>query len=802
MAKKLDSSQQVLHQRQTINPVPMDQQVELDVQRYALYTSRHRVTADARDGLTPIERRLIYTLLHKCGVRKPGDGHRIKSATVVGAAMHYHPHGDASIYGAVKPLVNWFESKMPLLSKKGNFGNFQGDICAAPRYTEIGFTEFALEAILGDLMETSHSVDWLTTYDNKELEPEFLPAKVPLLLINGSFGIGVGMKPEIPSHNLAEVIDVTLKLMDDPNADFILVPDHCMPCEIIDTDWRKINDGEAMNYIVRSKIDIEEDTTGKRGPSLVIKSAPNLTYMSAIDTAIEGLIQSGDLAQVSGVEDLSTDYVCNYVVRLKKGADPNYVRETIWRKTPAMKTDRVNLEVLIDGAPVHLTYREYLLTFINQRKLTKFRLYSNRHQDSETKIHEKDVFIKILESGEVNKVIDLIKKRNSSNDNELIEFLIKRYKITDLQASYIINAKLKYLSASYLSRYKRERDELIKIRDDAREKIIHDELIIDEIKRELLEIKAKYGTPRTCPIINASVTDIPAGSFKVVITANNYIKKIPVSDTVKSSKNDPVKTVIVADNRENILIFDNLGRVYKLPTSKIPMSDKTGTDIRFLIKNLTADINSVIYEPNIIRFNEKSSKYFMLVATVQGNIKKMDLADFTTVPPSGILYTKLDQGDYVKSIMIVNDRFDLLACAGKSAIRIKVTDVPYLKRNTKGSRIMTTNHPIESVSCIRPGCASIVVVTRKGKINKFNSVAIQPKARGKSGNQVIKLAKGDAIVAAYGVNENDALYIATQDSTYNVAVKDIPVGSSIGAGYQALSLGTNFITHCSLITNE
>lgn len=789
----------VLHQKETINSMPMDEQVYLDVQRYALYTSRHRVTADVRDGLIPVERRIIYTLLNKCSLRKPGL--RVKSATAVGAVMHYHPHGDASIYGAVKPLVNWFESKMPLLCKKGNFGNFHGDPYAAARYTEIGFTEFCLDVVLGDLLETPQSVDWVPNYDDKELEPEFLPVKVPLLLINGSFNIGVGMKPEIPSHNLSEVIDATLKLIDDPNADFVLIPDHCMPCEIIDTDWAKVNNGESLNYIVRSKIDIEEDPSGKRGPSLIIRSVPNLTYVSAIETAIEELMQSGDLSQVASIEDLSTDYDCKFIIRLKKGGDPNYVRETIWRKTRAMQTCRVNMEALIDGAPVFLSYREYLLTFIAQRKLTKFRLYSNRHQDCETKIHEKEAFIRILESGEVDKVIELIKKRNNTNDAELVEFLIKRYKITDLQATYIINAKLKYLSLSYLNKYRAERDEYIKIRDDARNKIINDDLIIKEIKNELIAIKKKYGTPRTCPIISDSVSDIPGGIFKVIITKNNFIKKIHVADMVKSYKQDYVKDVVTVDNRDSILIFDNLGRVFKLPVSKIPMSDnRSGVDIRFLVKNLTSDINSVISESTVNKFNEKSSKYFLLVATVQGNIKKMDLSDFITVPPSGILYTKLDQGDYVKSIMIVNDKFDILACAGKSAIRIKVSDVPYLKRNTKGSRIMNTNHPIESISCIRPGCEFIVVITRKGKINKFKSVAIPAKSRGKSGNQVIKLAKGDSIAAAYGVNETDTLYIATQEETYNIPISNIPLGSSISAGAPMISTGSSgFIVHCSVI---
>lgn len=724
---------------------------------------------------------------------------RIKSSAVKGNVIsHYHPHGDAAVYGAMKPLINWFEINMPLLCKTGNFGNLQGDVASADRYTEVGLSDFALEVLLGDLTESAQSVDWIPTYDNKELEPEFLPARIPLLLVNGSFGIGVGMRPEIPTHNINEVIDATIKLIDNPNADFVLIPDHCMACEIIDTDWRKINNGEMSNYTVRSKIDIVQNE--KKGPYLRLTSIPNLTYLNQIDDAIDELRMSGELSQISTIEDRSTDDYCDYQIYLKKGADPNYVRETIWKKTKAMQTCRVNLETLVDGVPVSLTYRDYLLMFIEQRKLTKFRLYSNKHQEYETKIHERDAFITVLSSGEVDKIIEMIKKRSDkTTDNDLIEYLIKKYKITDLQASYIINARLKYLSPAYLQKYISDKAELVKLRDDAYNKIAHDELILEEIRNELLSIKAKYGKPRNCEVINASVTDIPAGMFKIIVTKNNFIKKIPANDVVKSTRADHVKTVIVADNRESILIFDEMGKVFKLPVYKIPMNDRAGTDIRFLIKNLTSDINTIIYEPDLVKFNEKASKYFLLVATVQGNIKKMDLADFTTIPPSGILYTKLDQNDTVKSILIVNDRFDIVAYAGKSAIRVRVQDIPHLKRNTKGSRVMTTNHPIEGISFIRPNSEFVVVVTRSGRMNKFNAVALQTKSRGKSGNQIIKLSKTDALVAVYGVNNTDRLYIATQETTYNVAIADIPLGSSISEGAKMLSLGADQITHCSLI---
>lgn len=784
MAKK-KTEEVILHDKEIIEEVPMEQQCLRDMQRYALYTTRHRVTSDYRDGLRPSQRRLIYGSWNDAGLKDPKK--KVKSATVVGLVMDkYHPHGDASIYGTIKPMVNWFETNIPLMSKQGNFGDLQGDPCAASRYTEVGLTEFTLEVLLGDLAQSPQSVDWLPNYDDKTLEPEFLPARIPLLLINGSFGIGVGMRPEIPRHNINEVIDVTLALIDNPNAKFVLIPDHSMPCEILNADWEKINNGQILNYTVRSKIDIETDEKGLS--KLIIRSIPDLTYLNSIVDEIDALIANNELTQVDRVFDNSSDDECRLLIFLKRGADPQFVRETIWKKTQAMQTCRVNLEVLIDGVPKALTYREYLLAFIEQRKLTKLRLYSNMLQDFDTKIHEREAFIKVLQSGEIDELIHLLQTRKERDDASLIEFLIKKYKLSDIQASYIINAKLKYLTPSSLDRYLAERERLIHDRSVTYNKIVHDELIVEDIKNEMIAIKNKYGRPRNCTIVNDTVNNIPAGMFKVAITQNNFIKKIPVNEQIKSTKAEVIKCAIEEiDNRDSILIFDELGRVFKLPVSKIP-PNKTGTDIRFLIKNLTSDINTIIPESLISGFNDKKVKFFLVAVTEQGNIKKMDLGDFTTVPPSGILYTKLDSGDKVKSILIVSNQHEILAYAGKSAIRIPVSDIAHLKRNTKGSRVMVTSHAIEGISVVAPNSTDVIVVTRNGYINRFNISALQPKSRGKSGNQVIKLTKGDSIVGVFGIPAmNSGITVATMNETRPIGIGEIPTGSSIGPGNKMVS---------------
>ena len=268
-----------------IMEMPSSTQFKDDYTRYGIYILYRRVLSDYRDGLKPVQRRIIWAMYKNTKAITS----KVKSAAVVGDVMKlYHPHGNTAIYGTMKPMANWFETNMPLIDPGGNFGTFQGNPAAAERYTECKLSKFALDNVLGDIIDSPEAVDWSPTYSGATVEPDYLPAKVPLLLINGSFGIGLGMRAEIPTHNLSEVIDATLSLMDNPNREVVLVPDHCMQCEIIDTDFAKICRSGFGHYRIRGKI-VEENYKGKK--ALIIKSVPNLTFLDSITDKIEDLIK-------------------------------------------------------------------------------------------------------------------------------------------------------------------------------------------------------------------------------------------------------------------------------------------------------------------------------------------------------------------------------------------------------------------------------------------------------------------------------------------------------------------------------
>lgn len=772
-------------------------QFKNDYTRYGIYILYRRVLSDYRDGLKPVQRRVIWTMYKNT----KAITNRVKSAAVVGDCMKlYHPHGDSSIYGTMKPLANWFETYLPLIDPGGNWGTFQGDPAAAARYTECRLSKFAIDNVLGDIIDSPEAVDWSDNYSSTAKEPDYLPVKVPLLLINGSFGIGLGMRAEIPTHNLAEVIDATLMLMNNPEAEVTLIPDHCMPCEIINTDFAKISRCGFGHYKIRGKV-VEEDFKGKK--ALVIKSVPNLTFLNNVTDKIEDLVKKKKIIQIEKCFDESSGDNMRYVIILRNGSDPNYVKEMLYKNTGLEQTLRINFETLNGFNPLRMSYKSYLLSFIDFRKMTKFRVYSNRLQTVQTKIHERDAYIKALESGEIDNIITMIRKQKTVDDNYLIEYLIKKLKITDLQANYIISADLKKLSIGYLNKYKQEAAELELIKKDLMTRIMSDKAIEDDIRSELIDIKQKYGKPRNCKVISAdAVSEIPKGEMIIAVTDKNFIKKVPGNSPLGTFKNDSIKTIIKIDNTDSILAFDEIGKVFKIPVHTIPFTEKNsnGVDVRFLNKYLTANINTVIPESVLKTLagpGQHNNKHYLVTLSRSGLIKRMDLDDFLTVPPSGILYAKLDKEDSIKDIVVAHSNFSLIVYADRKATIMGVNDVPYLKRNTKGSKAISGVDEVDGVCVIHNNCTDIVVFTESGRVNRINIIQGMPNSgRGKSGSNLIKLASGDRIVGVVSGNESDFIKVKCTSTEEVIQIANLKIGSSISTGDKVLSTRGNKIIGC------
>lgn len=689
---------------------------------------------------------------------------------------------NSSIYGAMQPLANWWECMAPLLTYDSASGTIQGGKQAAMRYTESCISQFGMDCAISELVETKQVVNWQKTFDNHNDEPETLPVKVPLLLINGAFSIAIGRRIEVPPHSMNDVIDATIALMHNPNTKIVLIPDQCMKCEIINTDWKKISNMGFGNYVVRGIITQGED---KKGKYLSIRSTPDIVFSNSIVEKIEELIKDNKLIQVADINDHSTDSDLDVRIYLKNGADPNYVKQVLYKNTSLQDTKRVNMEVL-DGLDIkRFSYKAYLLYFLEYRRGIKFRLYNYRLQKVETRLHQIETYIKVLESGDVENIVHMIRNQASVDENYLVNWLMKKLKITDIQALFILRTQLKALSKGNLDKYKAEQKDLLAKVNEYVAYITNEKLIDKEIENELLEMKAKYGKPRQSVIISeAEASDIPEGEFKIVITESNFVKKMQVNEPIKAYKGDNAKYILIADNSKDILLFDQMGKVFRLQVHKIPFTEKNsaGIDIRLLIKKLTSNIISVMYVPILEMLANKKSKYYLSIISTKGLIKRIDLNDIINATPSGIIYTKLNKGDSVKDIIVVNHKSDIVVYTKSKALRMPVESTPYLKRSTLGNMAMKTTEDIDGMSVVTRETTDIVVVTNKGRFNRFGVAGLPISDRNRSGSKVIKLAKGDYIHNIFGCNSNYVLRIIRADEVLDINVSDIPIGSSISAG--------------------
>lgn len=770
------------------------EQFRNDYKEYALYVERHRVVPEFRDGLKPVQRRIVYTAKFLCDAEV-----NRKSADIIGSTMgKYHPHGDSSIQGALYNMVNWFQTKMPLFDGRGNFGNTYQNVPAAARYTEVRLSKFTKECILDELIKCKEVIDWEPNYDNSRLEPSFLPCKVPLLFINGCTGIAVGDKVDMPSHNICEVIDATIALIKNPRSNVVLVPDMCQACEIVDTDWKAISTKGFGNYRVRGIVDVEPyngvEKKYRNCQTLVIKSVPNLTFLETVIDKLESMVKENKITGIIDMEEQSEENNMRFVLILKPGTDPNYIKNELYKNTALMQTLRVNLKVLDINDKANpakrLSYKGYLQAWIDFRKLTKLRLFENLLQKKMTRLHMIQLYIWAIESGKADDIIKIIKSNKTTDDNVIIEALIKKCKITDIQAKFFINCEIKKLSKGYLSNFKEEQDKLVKETNYYSDCILKDGMIESVIIQELLDIKAKFGEPRKCKLISESEANgITAGTFKVVITEGNFIKKVGEMETLTKPKNDTIKFVLTGDNSKSILLFDSFGKVYNIPISKIPFADKgsNGIDIRLINKYINSQITAVIYEPILEQFN----KGFIVTLTKQGFIKRMTTTDFLAVPASGLVYCKLDNNDRIIDLLLFGNHAEIVVYGSKRALRIDINDIPILKRNARGCVSMSSKTVnVEGMSALNKQFSDIVVVTKNGYINRIIPDSVV-KGRSKAGSNVIKLGKTDNIVSIYGVNNNDTIVglIAPTGEAIEIPVTTIANGTTISTGVKMIKGG-------------
>ena len=694
---------------------------------------------------------------------------------------------NSSVYGMMKTLTNWFEIRIPLIVYDSNSGSLQGGPQAAMRYTESYLSKFAVDHVLSEIRENQHVVDWQKTFDNHTMEPQSLPVQIPLLLVNGCFSIAIGRRIEVPHHSLNDVVDACVTLLHNPKANIVLIPDPCQRCEIVDTDWKKISNTGFGYYTQRGIITID-----KAHNSLHILSTPDLVWMDNVREKIEELIKTNEIIGIADTQDHSTEQGLDFEIMLKKGADPYYLRSVLYARTPLQDKKRVNLEV-IDGVEIkRMSYKAYILYFISMRREQKLRIYTHRLQIVETRLHEIEIYIKILKSGDVENIIKAIRNQKSSEEDILIEWLMNKLSITDLQAKFILDTKISKLSEGNLKKYIKEQKELNKKSQELIRAITSPDVFDKEIEKELLEIKARYGKPRQSILISeGNASEIAEGEFKIIITEQNYVKKTAINEPFRAFRGDQAKCMVIGDNTKDILLFDKLGKVFRQPIHKISFHDKgtAGIDIRLLNKKIGGEIITAMYLPILEELNDKKNKYFLVVITTAGFIKKIDLADVINSTSSGIIYSKLNAGDEVKEVLIADNRSDIVVYNKSKALRFPMKSVPYLKRAALGNVSMKGKEPIDGMSVITSSTAELIVITNKGKFNKLSQSALKCTDRNREGVSVIRLSNGDYIKKIFPCIPGSKLRVIRADEVLEFNITDIKLSSTASAGQKLCKEG-------------
>jgi DNA gyrase subunit A len=776
---------------ENIKEVNMLDQYVNDFTAYAIYLARRRVLPDPRDGLKPVHRKIIYTLFNDFHANNASN--TVKTASVTGRVIErYHPHGETSVAEAIKPMINWFEIYEPLLCGTGSFGSMYGDPMSATRYTEVALSDYGYDCIIGELKDAKTSVDWQQTYDGKYKEPVYLPTTLPNLLINGAFGIAVGLITAVPKHNINEVIDATIHLLHHPNSKITLIPDNCSGSDIVDTDWDKISRTGKGSFKVRGRMEpcIYKGELYNNHPALKIVSMPDLVFFDTVKEQIEKIKDSVpqiiDILNKTEVKSREGNEEFEVYIILKKGADPNYIKSILYASTSMEATIKVNFEVIYNESPVLMNYTTYLNTFLEFRRKCKFRTYANKLQNTRTTQHKILLYVKAMESGEMGNIIKMIHKQKTIDDSVYINYLIEKLKVTPLQAKFLLDTDIRKLSIGYLNKYKQILNDCDNKVSKYYDMITNPELVDAEIEAELKEYKKKYGCPRRSSIISVSeANNIPEGIFKVVVTERGFIKKMGTNEHIGYLKDDKARLVLNMDNKDNLLIFSKLGKVFNLPVHKIPFSQKgiNGTDIRQLIKKEIGSIAMMVPQSIIEKFGKnKNNKYYLYAITEQGLFKRMELDDFTNVPPSGIIYYKIDTGDFVKDIIFMNPINDILIYSNNKVLRINGEEAPLLNRSTKGNIAMSSKNIIDGFTCLYPSATDIVVVTEKGKVNRVSLNGVPLSNRAKAGSSIIKLSANDAIRKIMACNQLDFLIVTTQKQQYKIQISEIPIGSSISTG--------------------
>ena len=787
-----------------IQPVQLQDEMERSFLDYAMSVIMSRALPDVRDGLKPVHRRIIWDMDQQ-GFRP--DRPFVKCARVTGDTMaRYHPHGDGAIYDALVRMAQPFSLRHPLIDFHGNYGSPDFGP-AASRYTESRLHPLAMQ-LLADIDEDT--VDLIPTYDGTSEEPIVLPARFPNLLVNGSQGIAVGMATSITPHNLGEIIDATLHLLENPKATpddlmkFVNGPDFPTGGLILGSagiiDAYRTGRGSIKT---RAKVSIEE---GRRGQmQIIVSELPYQASCSAIASRIQELVDGGNLDGIADVNDNSSGGETNLIITLKRDANSNVVMNNLFKLTQLQSSFPVNMVALVRGVPRTVNLRDALVGYIDHQIEVITRRSTFRLQKANDRNHILEGRLKAL-----NVIDEIIKLIRGSEDaaSAKVALMGKKYSFTERQAIDILDMQLR--QPTRLSRIDLEteqKDVLARIKE-LQAILNSDTKLRAVINKEMTAVRDAFATPRVCQITHdvgeLGVEDlVDDKELVIVMTQAQYIKAVSADSFrtqgrggrgvsgAKMKTDDIVRNVIFTTSHAYLLFFSNRGRVYRLRALEIPERERTAKGIP-IVNLLPLQPGETIQA--IIDTRELAGERFLFFATKQGQVKKTAFDEYNSSRRDGLIALKLRPKDELVRVIETSGTDDVfMVTKGGQTIRFAEKGVRPMGRSAAGVRGMKLRTTDEVVALdIAKDDSAILLITESGYGKRTQLTNFARKGRGGLGMIGIKLTgKKGSVVAAFMVGlEDDIVVVASGGTTIRTPVKEISSQGRAATGVRIMSLGT------------
>ena len=756
---------------------------------YSMSVIVQRALPDVRDGMKPVHRRILHSM-NTLGITA-NVAHK-KSARIVGEVIgKYHPHGDTAVYDAMVRMAQDFSYRYPLVDGHGNFGSMDGDGAAAMRYTEARMSKIAME-MMKDIQKDT--VDFRDNYDGEEREPVVLPSRFPNLLVNGSVGIAVGMATNIPPHNLCEAIDATLAIMDDPTItvtdlmdNYIKGPDFPTGGMILGRSGiRQAYESGRGSIQIRSKVRIEEMDNGKK--RIVVYEIPYQVNKATLIEKIASLVREKVVDGITYLNDESNRDGVRIVIELRKDVQEDVILNQLYRLTPLQTSFGINMLALHKDKPVLMGIKEMLQHYVDHQVEVTTRRTRFDLKKAEDRAHILEGFRIALDH--IDAIIALI--RSSRNDEEATNGLMEQFHLTEIQAKAILQMQLRRLTGLERDKIESEYQELLATIADLKDILENESRLHDIIRTELNEVKEKYGDARRTDIMEGGydMEDedlIPVEDIVITMSTSGYIKRAPV-DTYRTqnrggrgvkgmtlNEDDVIETLITMSTHDHLLMFTNLGRVYRLKGYNIPNASRTSKGLP-VVNLLSLEKEESVTA--LVPMKKDSPAQYLFFVTQKGLVKRVKIEDFDYIPRKGKLAIQLREDDELINVKLTSGEDEILiAGSNGKVIRFEEDEVRPMGRTASGVRGFNTDGgTVVGVAVSHEG-KYLLSVSENGYGKRSEIDEYRKTNRGSKGVKTINVTtKTGSLVAVRAVNgDEDAMIVTDKGIIIRIALDHVGV---------------------------